>query len=300
MNNTISKPFKGVFTALITPFLAQNKIDEDALFHLISMQIDNKVHGLVLAGSTGEASTLELEERVLLLKIAKKMLKEQKLIIGAGHNSTSMAIKMQKTLEDAGADATLQVVPYYNKPTPLGLLKHFLKIADNAKKPIILYNVPSRTGIDMPIEIILKLLSEHEKIIGIKESNQNLERLTALIGQIKATRPKAFVLSGEDGLFLPSLAIGADGIISIASNIIPKDFLDIYNFFNNNKILLAQETAYKIQKICNLMTSYSNPIPIKTILYKKGFIKNIFRMPLCPLNKKEENLLWKEFNKFSK
>lgn len=283
--------FSGVYSALVTPFDSHGELDCQALHELVAQQKVDGIHGIVIAGSTGEAATLSLNERQQLVKEARDHAGSMSVIAGAGSNCTRTAVTLQKAMEDAGAHATLHVVPYYNKPTQRGLMAHFSAIAKAARIPIILYNVPSRTGVDMTPETVSTLALEHENIIGIKDANTDMERLSNLIGLTRAQRPDFTVLCGEDSAFLPFLALGADGIISVVSQVATVEMLALYHSFVRCDITYAQKIAHKLNGFCELMFSYTNPIPIKTVLAQAGYVETSFRLPLCELSHDEERQL---------
>lgn len=266
---------KGIITALITPF-NEDKIDWASLEKLLISQEESSVNGLLLCGTTGEAPSLTLEERIELIKFSKKTTKLP-LLAGSGTNSLSQTLKYSKESINAGADALLIVTPYYNKPTPAGLLKYFTKIADELKFPIMMYNIPSRTGIDMPTDIIVEL-SEHPSIIGIKESSGSIQKVVDIFNRRK--RDDFVILSGDDPIFLPSMIGGADGVISVASNIIPDLMVKIYNLWQESNIKEASKLYRKLVPFFNSLFIETNPGPIKAALYQKGKIAPFIRLPL--------------------
>lgn len=295
----LSNRFSGVHSALVTPFLKNQRIDFDAFINLLALQKKDGIHGFVIAGTTGESPTLTVKEKEQLVRLAKDHAGDRPIIAGAGSNSTNIAIELQKAMEDAGADATLQVVPYYNKPSERGLYEHFLAIAKIAKVPVILYNAYGRTGIDMSPNTVLALAKEHEIIIGVKDANPNSERLLDLIGQCKKARHDFLVLSGDDSSFLNYLSSGGDGVISVVSHIAAFEMLALYQAIKNGDFHYGQKIAHKINGICKLIFTHSNPLPIKTILAAMGLIEPHFRLPLCPLRKAEEEVLIKKCQDFS-
>lgn len=283
--------FSGVYSALVTPFDRHGELDCQALHALIAQQKVDGINGIVVAGSTGEAVTLNLDERQKLVKEARDQAESMTVIAGAGSNCTKTAVALQKAMEDAGAHATLHVVPYYNRPTQRGLVAHFSAIAKAARIPIILYNVPGRTGVDMAPQTVATLALEHENIVGIKDANTNMERLSDLMRLSRAQRPDFTVLCGEDSAFLPFLALGADGIISVVSQVATVEMLALYHSFFRGDITYAQKVAQKLNGFCELMFSHTNPIPIKTVLAQAGYLEKSFRLPLCELSHDEEQQL---------
>lgn len=290
--------FSGVHSALVTPFDAHGELDERALGELIALQKVDGINGIVIAGTTGEAPTLSMSERQRLMRFAKEQAGSMAVIAGAGSNCTKTAIALQKAMEDAGADATLHITPYYNKPTQRGLYEHFSNIAQQARIPVILYNVAGRTGVDMTPETVAVLAKEHESIIGIKDANAHMERLSDLMMLTKDARPDFLVLAGEDSAFLPYLALGADGIISVVSQVATTEMLALYQAATGNDMVYAQKIARKLNGFCKLMFSHTNPIPIKTVLSAMGLIEKSFRLPMCPLSPEEERILLEKCNRY--
>lgn len=297
--NSRKKPFAGVHTALVTPFDAQGQLDFGALAELVAIQKMDGIHGVVMAGTTGEAPTLTLKERQQLIKTAKDNAGFMMVTAGAGSNCTNSAIDLQKAMEDAGADATLQVVPYYNKPTKRGLFEHFSAIAKAAKVPIILYNAAGRTGIDMAPDTVTALAKEHKNIIGVKDANTNVERLSDLIRLTKEARADFLVLAGEDSGFFPFLTMGGDGVIAVSSQIAAFEMLAIYQAVKNGDLCYAQKIAHKLNDLYKLVFSQTNPIPIKTILWAMGLIQKSFRLPMCALSAEEERKLLSQCHNFA-
>lgn len=285
-----AEKFAGVYSALVTPFDHKGHLDLDAFIKLLSMQEKAGINGVVIAGSTGEAPTLNIEERMLLIKTAKKN-SSLPIIAGAGSNSTQQAIKLQKAMEDAGADATLQVSPYYNKPTQDGLYRHFMAIAKESSTPIILYNVSSRTGVSIDCSTVIKIAKECPNIIGIKDATTDGERTTQLLSMSSSLARKFLVLAGEDSAFLSTLALGGHGIISACAQVASHEMVAIYNCMNNNDLYYAQKITQKLHGFIKLMFSHTNPIPIKTLLARLGLIDKTFRSPLYQLNEQQENEL---------
>lgn len=260
------KNFKGVITALITPF-QNGDIDFSSLDRLVRFQIENGVQGFVINGTTAESPTLTSAEREKIFRFVKERVpKDFPLIMGTGSNSTAKTIEESKEAEKFGADAILVVVPYYNKPPQRGLLEHFKAIADSTNIPNILYNVPSRTITFLEIETIKKL-SEHPNIFGIKEASGNIE----MVRQIRQTCGEAFLLlSGDDGSYDDFMAAGGDGVISVASHIIPKAMLD------------RKATEHK--ELIDLLFIEANPIPVKKALQLMGItLSDECRLPLVKL-----------------
>jgi len=276
--------FKGSMVALITPFKG-GKIDEKALERLIEFQIKNNTDGIVPCGCTGEAATLSTEEQKQMIKLTVALVKKRiPVIAGTGSNSTKEAIELTKYAESAGADAALLITPYYNKPTPAGLLLHYEKVSSAVSIPIILYNVPSRTGISILPETVAKL-SEIENIVAIKEASGSLNQTSEILSLCNIT-----VLSGDDSLTLPILSVGGKGVISVVANIVPADTAEMVRDFRKGKFEEARKLHLNLFPLCQAMFLETNPIPVKTALGMMGMIEPELRLPLSPMDegKKKE------------
>lgn len=266
--------FKGVGTALITPF-KDDKIDFAALERLIERQIDAKVDALVIGGTTAEAATLSDEERYELFKVAKNVTRQRcKLIFGTGTNDTKIAIRHTEFASKLGCDGVLVVTPYYNKGTAEGVIKHYEKIAEVSNAPVLLYNVPSRTGVNLSIDT-LKRLSENENIVGIKEASDSLDRFMSI------SRIEDLALySGNDTQIYPVLSLGGLGVISVVSNLYPKETVDICKQYFANNV----QTSLKLQKellpVINSLFLETNPAPVKYALATKGLCTEEMRLPM--------------------
>jgi 4-hydroxy-tetrahydrodipicolinate synthase len=272
--------FKGVFTALVTPFNEEGSIDKESLKKLIDYQIAGGVQGLVPMGTTGESPALSHEEHIEVIHIVVKRCDGKvPVIAGTGSNSTREAINLSRRAKDAGVSATLHVAPYYNKPTQEGLLRHYNTIAEEVDIPIIVYNIPGRTGINVDNETML-LLAENERIVGVKDATGNLTQLMELLSR----KPDSFtVLSGDDNMTLPMIAIGANGVISVAGNLIPEEMNLFVKAALSGKPDEAREHHYRLLPLFKGLFIETNPIPIKAALALKGMIKEIYRLPMCPL-----------------
>ncbi len=298
MENKPIHLWKGVHSALVTPFKTDGELDIEALSNLMIQQKSDGIHGFVMSGTTGEAPTLSVDERVRILKLAREIAGSSMVVTaGAGSYCTRTAIKLQKIMEDAGADATLQVVPYYNKPTQDGLFAHFSAIAEQASVPIILYNAAGRTGIDINPTTVAKLAA-HPKIIGIKDANINVERLINLIAMCRKVRPDFLIVSGEDSGFFPFLALGGDGVISVSSQIAATEMLTLYRAFLEGELAYAQKIAGRLNGLFQLVFSHTNPIPIKTILSAMGMMEKVWRLPLTPISERDEQILLEQCRNF--
>lgn len=280
---SLRKPrFFGTHTALVTPF-KNGKIDEAALERLIRAQIKGGVEGVVPVGTTGESPTLDFDEHIRVIQLSVKFAAGRvKVIAGTGGNSTSEAIYLTKAAEEAGADASLQVAPYYNRPTQEGMFQHFHAIARTTKLPLLLYNIPGRCGVEIAVETVTRLLDKCANIIGIKEAGGNVDR----VSQLRAgAGPRFTILSGDDALTLPFLAAGAQGVVSVASNVIPREVGDLVRAFAQGKPALAlrlHERCYPLFKDLFLET---NPAPVKTALAMMGLCGEELRLPLVPVGK---------------
>ena len=273
------KKIKGVYTAIVTPFNDDLSIDYKSFYTLLDKQIEGKVDGVLIGGTTGEKPTLtEHEFQELVEKSVAHIKKRVKVMVGTGTNSTDKSVKETKLAADLGADFALVVGPYYNKPMDAGYIEHFTKIADASKIPICLYNIPGRTGSNMKPSVVLEL-AKHKNIIAIKEATGSIDQAQQIIKKA----PKHFsLLSGDDELTLPLMALGGDGVISVAGNQIPQEMKALVYCLENQKYQAAQEIHYKFLDLFKINFIETNPIPIKTALHMMGLIKNEnFRLPLC-------------------
>lgn len=277
--------FKGSITAIVTPF-KNDKVDEKKLKELIEFQIKEGTDGLLPCGTTGESPTLSFEEHDRVIELTVETVKGRiPVIAGTGSNSTAEAIMLTKHAKKVGADASLQVSPYYNRPTQKGLYEHFKAIAEAVDIPIILYNIASRTGVNIEPETIAKLAKDCKNIVGVKEASGSLDQMS----RIKALCPDNFLLiSGDDSLTLPLMSIGGVGIISVVSNIVPADVKAMVSAFAKGKIFEAQKLHYKLLPLVKAMFIETNPIPLKTAMGLLGMCEPDLRLPLCPMS--PENL----------
>lgn len=272
--------FKGSIVAIITPF-RNGKIDEDAYRELIEFQISNGTNAIVPCGTTGESATLSVEEHNRVIDIAVEAVNKRiPVIAGTGGNSTSEAIELTGHAKKAGADGTLQVTPYYNKPTQEGLYQHFKAIAKAAPLPQVLYNVPGRTSVNMLPETVARL-AELPEIVAIKEASLNLVQMAEIL---HLAGDKITLLSGDDNVTLPALAIGGRGVISVVANIVPKDTADMIKAWEEGNVERAKEIFYRLFPLCQAMFYETNPIPVKTSLALMGKIDEGLRLPLVPMS----------------
>ena len=274
--------FKGAFTALVTPF-SGGQIDTQALRDHVDFQIEKGIDGLVPCGTTGEASTLSHDEHVEVVRITVEHAAGRvPVIAGSGSNSTAEALQLTKRVKETGANACLMITPYYNKPTQEGLFQHFSTIAEKVDIPIILYNVPGRTGINMLPDTVARLAAV-PNIVGLKDAAADLKQ-TSYTRQLV---PDDFViLSGEDTLVYPLMAVGASGVISVTSNILPGEMAELCRRFLEGNMAGAAELHHRLLPMCDAMFVETNPIPIKAALAMMGRIKNELRLPLIPISDK--------------
>jgi 4-hydroxy-tetrahydrodipicolinate synthase len=277
--------FAGTHTAIITPF-KNGQIDEAALQRLVDFQFDNGVNGIVPCGTTGESPTLDYDEHERVVKLSVEFAKGRGIVMaGTGSNSTREAVEMTQEAEAAGATAILQVAPYYNKPTPEGLYQHFKAVAESTKLPIMLYSIPARCGIEIGLDVLVRLTETCPTIRAIKEAGGNPER----VSQMKQVLPANFeILSGDDGLTLPFMSVGGCGIVSVASNLIPKQISDMVNHAlrGDYASALTIHTQY-YSLFAAFLKLATNPIPIKTAMALAGHCTDELRLPLVGMEKEK-------------
>ncbi len=278
----------GSIVALITPF-KKGKIDEESFRNLIRWHLKEGTHGILLSGTTGESATLTKEEKKRLFEIALEEAKGKvPLIAGTGTNDTAKTLELTKMAEEIGMDAVLLVTPYYNKPTQKGLYEHYKYIASQVKIPIILYNVPGRTSINLLPETTAKL-SEIENIVAIKEACGDLKQISEL--KLKC-REDFIILSGDDFTAYPTIVLGGKGVISVAANVMPKEMADLMNESLKGNFTRAQELHYYIYPLFKILFVETNPVPAKTALYLMGLIESPeVRLPLADLTENSFNQL---------
>lgn len=273
--------FEGAYTAIVTPF-KDGKIDYSALEIMIERQISEGIDGLIPMGTTGESPTVSFEEhQEFIVRVVKIVNGRVKVIAGTGANSTSEAIWLTKEAEDAGVDATLSVNPYYNKPTQKGLIAHYEEIAKAAKKPIILYNIPGRSGVNFLPESVAELVKRTDRIAAMKEASGDIVQMMRLI---ELCGDRITLLSGDDNLLLPVLSIGGKGIISVLSNILPADIKKVVTLYKENKTDEARAAFYKLLPLCRAMFLETNPIPIKAAMEMAGYCSGELRLPLVTIS----------------
>lgn len=278
------KIFEGCCTALITPFDKNNKVDFNEFKKIIDYQIRCGISALLFLGTTGEAATMTDNEKLEVVDFAVKYVNHRvKVLVGAGNNCTAKAIETAKAYEKLGVDALLEVTPYYNKTSQTGLIAHFSAIANAVKTPIILYNVPSRTGINIEVDTIYEL-SKVENIVGIKQAISNINEV-----QRTTQIPNFAVYCGEDALNLAFLAAGADGFISVASNIAPKDVIKVYDNFKQGNLTAARETMNNLLPLIKHLFIEVNPMPIKYAMNSSGYQVGACRLPLVEVSNENKS-----------
>lgn len=277
--------FSGTYTAIVTPFV-NGKVDYENLTRLVNLQVEAEIDGIVPVGTTGESPTLTVDEHLKVIETVVKASKGRcSIIAGTGANSTTEAVHLTTMAKKVGADATLQVTPYYNKPTPEGLYRHFSTVADECGLPVVLYNVPGRAGIPIPVDIIARL-SSNPNIACVKEAGGSVERVSAILNACDIP-----VLSGDDSLTLPMMAVGAKGIISVASNLIPARVKSMVDAFSQGNFTEAAKIHAELYPFFRDIFIETNPIPIKAAMAMKGLIKEEFRLPLCPITSSNMDIL---------
>lgn len=284
MKNTV---FTGSAVALITPF-KDGAVDYDAFGKLIDWQLDSKTDALVICGTTGESSTLTDEEHVDVIRYAcERTNKRKPIIAGTGSNDTEYSLWLSKEAEAVGADALLLVTPYYNKATPKGLINHFSRVADNVGIPSILYNVPSRTGCNIPLSVYRELC-QHDNIVATKEASGNISAIAEIAA---ACGDKLDIYSGNDDQIVPILSLGGKGVISVLSNVLPDETHDICQLFFDGKVRESAELQLKYLDLINKLFCEVNPIPVKTAMALMGKCGYEMRAPLCEMEDANKDAL---------
>ncbi|MFZ5996467.1 MAG: 4-hydroxy-tetrahydrodipicolinate synthase [Nitrospirota bacterium] len=273
--------FKGSIVAIVTPF-KNGKFDEKAYGDLIEWHIAQGTHAIVPCGTTGEASTLGFDEHFRVIEVAIKAANRRiPVIAGTGANATDEAILLTEKAKQLGADGALLVTPYYNKPTQEGLFRHYKLIAENVKLPIVLYNVPGRTAVNMLPATVARLAECCESIVAIKEATGDMKQVSEVL---RLCGDRLAVISGDDFTTLPLLALGGKGVISVTANVAPKDVAEMYNAWDRGDIAKARELHYKLEPLNAAMFIETNPIPVKTALALMGKIEEEFKLPLCEMS----------------
>lgn len=279
----LNSKFKGTGVALITPFRNDDSIDFKALSKLVEYQISNSVDYLVVLGTTGESVTLTNDEKHAVIDaVIETVNKRIPIVVGIGGNNTQEIINKVKSFDFSNIDGILSVSPYYNKPSQAGIYEHFKAIASSASVPVIIYNVPGRTGSNICADTTLKLAEEFKNIVAVKEASGNMVQVMDIINR----KPKDFmVISGDDALAFPIACIGGSGVISVVANAFPKEFSEMINLALDKKIMQARTIHYQLLDIINLLFADGSPSGIKAVLSMKKLANNHLRLPLVPVNK---------------
>ncbi|MCX7002400.1 MAG: 4-hydroxy-tetrahydrodipicolinate synthase [bacterium] len=271
--------FKGSIVAIVTPFFDDGKIDFATLERLVEWQIESGTDGIVPCGTTGESPTLSHEEHeAVVAAVVAAVRKRIPVLAGAGSNNTTESLRLVRFAEKAGADGALVITPYYNKPTPAGLVAHYQTIAAATRLPIVMYNVPGRTGINLLPETVA-LLAQTPNIIGIKEASGSLDQVSSILQLCKID-----VLSGDDGLTLPIMAVGGCGVISVVANVAPKKMVAMTRAMLKGDLANAERLHREVYPLCKALFVETNPIPVKAALAMMGKIRENLRLPLVPLS----------------
>ncbi len=283
--------FQGAITAIVTPFRKDESLDLAALRNLVDFQIKNRIDGIVPCGTTGESPTLEHEEHERVVKtVIDAANGRAKVIAGAGSNSTKHAVELTKLAADLGADATLHVSPYYNKPTQEGLFRHFSEVAKASDLPVIVYNIKGRTAVNVETPTLARLAKEHSNIAAVKEASGDISQMQDVLN----TLPKSFdVLSGDDNMTFPLMKLGGRGVISVASNIAPDEIKQLTGYCLAKNFAKAEELHNRLMPLFKGIFAETNPIPIKAALAMKGMIAESYRLPMCEMQPENREKLKK-------
>ena len=292
---TMRIPPPGTYTALVTPLRKNGQVDEKKLAALVEFQIKNGIDGIVPVGTTGESPTMSHAEHIRIIQVVIKAGKKRcHIMAGTGSNSTDEAVSLTQKAENAGADSCLLVAPYYNKPTQEGLFRHFKEIAKCTSLPLVLYSIPARCGIEIGVGTIRRLLDACGNIVGIKEAGGTPDR----VSQLRIACGEKFrILSGDDSMTLPFMAVGAEGVISVASNIIPKQVSTMVRCYLSGKVEEARALHLKYYPIYKELFIETNPIPIKAAMAMREMIEEVYRLPLYRMGDKNREVLRAEMEK---
>ena len=287
--------FSGSFTAIVTP-LKNNKVDFDAYKKIIDMQIEAGITGIVPCGSTGESATLSHSEHDEVIQKAVEFSKGKlKVIAGTGSNSTAEAIRLSKHAQEVGCDGVLLVAPYYNKPTQKGLYLHYKEVANAINIPVVLYNIQGRSAVNIEPKTIAQLAKDCKNIVAVKEASGSLDQMS----QIRLLAPEMDLISGDDALTVPIMAIGGTGVISVLSNICPKVVADLVNAMLKKDLDKANEIAFKWLPLVKAMFIETNPIPVKAAMAMMGICSDEMRLPMCSLSDEHKESLRKTLKSFN-
>ncbi|QLC49085.1 4-hydroxy-tetrahydrodipicolinate synthase [Methanolobus zinderi] len=279
--------FEGVLPALVTPFSKNNTIDSENFRNIVSLVEEGGVSGIVACGTTGESATLSMAEHKELIDIAMDC-SSVPVVAGTGSNNTVEAVELTKHAADVGADGALVISPYYNKSNTAGLLAHFKTIAEEADIPIILYNVPSRTGQDLSVEVIAELATV-DNIVAVKEASGSVEKISRIL---EMTADEDFgVLSGEDALTFPAVALGGSGVVSVVANIVPEMMVNLVEATKKGDLETARKLHFKMAPLMRALFSETNPIPVKRAMELMGLVNGNLRLPLAPLSEENDKVL---------
>ncbi|MGD8924291.1 MAG: 4-hydroxy-tetrahydrodipicolinate synthase, partial [Syntrophobacterales bacterium] len=283
--------FTGVLPAVVTPF-KNGELDEESLRELIEFQIGNGVHGIVPCGTTGESATLSHEEHERVVEIAVDQVKGRvPVVAGTGSNNTAEAIRLTAHAKKAGADGVLMISPYYNKPTQEGIYQHYKKVAQEVAIPIVVYNIPGRTASNIEPTTFARM-AEIDNIVGVKEASGSMKQITEII---RLCGDKLTVVSGEDFLTYPLMAVGGKGVICVVANIVPRDMADLCNLLLDGEFEKAKPLYYRLLPLCHAMFYETNPAPVKAALEMMGKISSgEVRLPLAPMSEDNRNKVRKE------
>lgn len=284
------KKITGALTALVTPFKQNGEVDVESIKNLVNWQIESGINGLVPCGSTGEAATLGDDYKLVIETVVKETAGRVPVVAGATHNDTAHAVELSQIAKKAGADALLHATPYYNKPTLSGLVAHYKEITKAVDLPVLLYNVPGRTALNLTAEMTLEIIKKVDNIVGIKEASANIVQIMEIIKKA----PKEFsVLSGDDAYAYPIIALGGVGVICTASNEIPREFSELSKTALDGDFEKARKIHYEWLDLMHANFIESNPIPVKTALFMMGKIEEVFRLPLVAMSDSNKLILKK-------
>jgi 4-hydroxy-tetrahydrodipicolinate synthase len=273
--------FQGVFTALITPFGSDGTVDEGALRRIVNAQIEAGITGLVPMGTTGESPTVTHEENLRVIEVVlDEAAGRVPVIAGTGSNSTDEAIGMTRRAKELGATASLQVSPYYNKPSQEGLFRHFTSIADAVDLPMVVYNIPGRTGTNIETETLVRM-SSHPNVVAVKEASGSVKQMMEVLAAV----PESFdVLSGDDNLAFPLTVLGGRGVISVVSNLIPGRMVELITRALQGEVIAARKLHFELLPLFRTAFIDTNPIPIKYMMHRAGLCEERYRLPMVPLS----------------
>lgn len=286
-----------VITAMVTPFNKNREVDYNQVEILAKYLVKNGSDAILVAGTTGESPTLTNEEELEILATVKTAVENKaKVVMGAGSNSTETAVKMTKKIEKEGADAILTVVPYYNKPSQAGMIAHFSAIAESTKLPVILYNIPGRTGVNMEVATIAELANRYQNVVALKQSFGDMD----VVSELKLACPEDFMIySGDDSLTLPMMSLGADGVISVASHLFGNEIKAMIHNFKTGNVSVAKNMHLKLYPVLKKLFMAPNPVPVKAALERAGLIKDYVRLPLVGLTDTQKAELYNALEEFN-